>query len=373
MGVSNEKSKRLNSLDALRGLDMFMISGGGAFIYYMHGKTNIGWLNTLALNMEHPGWLEPVTFFDFIFPLFLFISGISLVYSTNSQLKKGISKTEIYKKAFKRMLVLMVLGIIYKNSPINIFDPAHIRYSSVLGRIGMATFFTTVLYLNFTWKKRLLWAGGILLAYYAAMFLIPVPEYGAGNMSMEGNFAGWLDRAIMPGKLIDGIYDENALATSFPAFTLTIFGAWAGDILRKKETTQLYKSKLLLIIGAILLAGGFIWGLHFPIMKKMWTSSFILVTAGASFISMALFYWLIDIKNYSKGWVFFFKVIGVNSLAVYFLNKFINFKYTAAKVFSGFYAFVNVNWHIVIETFIGTVLLWLLLFFMYKKKIFVKV
>ncbi len=370
--TKNEKPKRLNSLDALRGADMFMISGGGAFIYYMHDKTDIGWLNTLAINMEHPGWLEPMTFFDFIFPLFLFISGISLVYSVNSQLGKGVSKSEIYQKAFKRMLVLMVLGFIYKNSPIDIFDPAHLRYSSVLGRIGMATFFTTFLYLNFDWKKRLMWVGGILLAYYAAMFLIPVPGFGAGNMSMEGNFAGWVDRMIMPGKLINGVFDENALATSIPAFMLTVLGAWAGDILRNVKTDDTYKIKFLFIIGVALLAIGLIWGLHFPLVKKMWTSSFILVTAGASFLAMDLFYWLIDVKDYSK-WSFFFKVIGLNSLAVYFLNQFINFRYTAAKLFSGFYSFVDPDWHIVIETFIATVLLWLLLHFMYKKKLFVKV
>lgn len=367
-----EKPKRLNSLDALRGADMFMISGGGAFIYYMHGKTDWNWLNTLALNMEHPGWLEPITFYDFIFPLFLFISGISLAFSVGSQLSKGASNTDLYKKAFKRMIVLMVLGLIYKNSPMNIFDPAHIRYSSVLGRIGMATFFTTILYVNFSWQKRLLWIGGILLTYYAAMFLIPVPGFGAGNMSMEGNFAGWIDRMIMPGRLINGVFDENALATSFQAFTLTIFGAWAGDILKELKTTSTQKTKLLFFIGVSLLALGLLWGLHFPIMKKMWTSSFILVTAGASFLVMDLFYWLIDVKNYTK-WTLFFKVIGLNSLLVYYLNHFIDFRYTAAKLFSGIYSFVNPNWHIVIETFIATVLLWLLLHFLYKKKIFIKI
>ena len=370
--IENIKKKRLNSLDALRGADMFMISGGGTFIYYMHGKTDIGWLNTLALNMEHPGWLEPITFYDFIFPLFLFISGVSLVYSVNSQLKKSAAKTDIYKKAFMRMIVLMILGLIYKNSPINIFDPAHIRYSSVLGRIGMATFFTTFLYLNFDWKKRLLWIGGILLAYYAAMFLIPVPGYGAGNMSMEGNFAGWIDRMVMPGRLINGIFDENAFATSFTAFTLTVFGAWAGDILRNTNTDSLKKVKLFFIIGVSLIGIGLIWGMHFPIMKKMWTSSFILVTAGASFLALDIFYWLIDVKGYDK-WAFFFKVIGLNSLAVYLLNHFVNFRYTANKLFSGFYGFVNKDWHIVIETFLATVLLWLLLYFLYKKKLFLKV
>ena len=369
---ASKLSGRLNSLDALRGFDMLFISGGGAFIHLMYGKTDYSWLNTIARNMEHPGWLEPVTFYDFIFPLFLFISGISLAYSINSHLKKGMTNSDIYKKSFKRMIVLMILGIIYKNTPLNIFDPAHIRYSSVLGRIGMATFFTTILYLNFSWRKRLYWVGGILLAYYAAIFLIPVPGYGAGNLTMEGNLAGWIDRMIMPGRLIDHIYDENALATSLPAFTLTILGAWAGDILRKKEISSSSKTKSLFIIGVSLIVLGLIWGLHFPIFKKMWTSSFILVTAGASFLAMDLFYWLIDVKKYTK-WSFFFKVIGLNSLVTYYANHFIDFKYTAARLFAGFYSIVDPDWQVVIQTFLATIILWLFLYFLYKQKVFVKV
>ncbi len=369
----NFVKKRLKSLDALRGADMLMISGGGAFIHLMYGKTDWNWLNTLAHNMEHPGWLEPITFYDFIFPLFLFISGISLSYSINSQLKKGMDNIHIYKKAFKRMIILMILGIIYKNSPINIFDPAHIRYSSVLGRIGMATFFTTILYLNFSWRKRLYWVGGILLAYYAAMFLIPVPGYGPGNMTMEGNLAGWIDRAIMPGRLINHIYDENALATSLPAFTLTILGAWAGDILRNEQKSPMGKTGLLLEIGIALIVLGLIWGLHFPIMKKMWTSSFILVTGGASFMAMGIFYWLIDVKNYTK-WSFFFKVIGMNSLVIYYVYHFVDFRYTAHKLFSGFYSsFIGQDWVKIIDTFGAMILVWLFLYFLYKNKLFLKV
>jgi len=373
MSNTTIKSKRLNSLDVLRGADMFMISGGGAFIYYMHNLTNYEWLNRLAYNMEHPGWLEPITFFDFIFPLFLFISGISLVYSVNSQLSKSVSNRYIYKKAFKRMLILMLIGLIYKNSPLNIFDPAHIRYSSVLGRIGMATFLTTLLYVNFSWQKRLWWVAGILLSYYAAMFLIPVPGFGAGNMSMEGNFAGWIDRVIMPGRLINGIYDENAIATFLPALTITILGAWAGDILRNNASSSSYKIKLLSIIGISLIAVGLIWGLHFPIMKKMWTSSFILVTSGTSFLAMTLFYWLIDVKNYSK-WTFFFKVIGLNSLVIYLTYNFINFNYTSHKMFSGFYSsFIPNEWLIVFDSFGAMLLVWLFLYLLFRNKLFLKI
>jgi predicted acyltransferase len=322
--------------------------------------------------MEHSAWLEPLTFYDFIFPLFLFISGVSLAFSISSHLAKGESNTVLYKKMFKRMIIFMLIGLVYKNSPLNIFDPAHIRYSSVLGRIGMATFFTAFLYVNFSWQKRLFWIAGILLTYYAAMFLVPVPGFGAGDLSMEGNLAGWIDRTIMPGRLIDGVFDENALATSLTAFTLTVFGAWAGDILRDKKTMPSNKLKLLVIIGVSLVALGLLWGLHFPISKKLWSSSFILVTAGASFLALALFYWLIDVRQYTR-WAFFFRVIGLNSLVIYLAYHFINFNYTAHKLFSGFYSFLEPSWIGVVDAFGAMVLVWLFLYFLYRNKLFLKV
>lgn len=369
---STKQIKRLYSLDALRGADMLMISGGGTFIALMQGKTDLEWLNSIAAQMNHPGWLEPITFYDFIFPLFLFISGVSLAFSIKSSLGKGFSKTKLYKKAFKRMIILMLLGLVYKNSPINIYDPGYLRYSSVLGRIGIATFLTTVLYVNFSVQKRLFWVAGILLSYYAAIFLIPAPGYEAGDLSFEGNIIGWIDRAIMPGRLINGTYDENAIATSLPAFCLTILGAWAGDILRGSKRTPLYKTKILILIGSLLIGIGLVWSLHFPIVKKLWSSSFIAVTAGVSFLVLAIFYWLIDVKGFTK-WAFFFKVIGMNSLVIYFAYHFINFNYTSHKIFSGIYSSVAKDWIEVFDAFGAVILVWAFLYFLFRKKWFVKI
>ena len=369
---TQKKSKRLYSLDALRGFDMLMISGAGMFIYLMHGLTNNEWLNAFALQMEHSEWGAALTIEDFIFPLFLFISGISLSFSVNSQVTKGVPNAKIYKKAFTRMLLLILLGFVYKNSPIDFSDPSQLRYSSVLGRIGIATFLTTILYVNFSWQKRLFWVAGILMSYYAAMFLIPVPGFGAGNFTMEGSLMGWIDRAIMPGLLKDGVYDELAIATSLPAVTLTIIGAWVGDILRNHKTNSTYKIKILTIMGISLIVVGWAWGLHFPIVKKLWSGSFILLTAGASVLSMVLFYWLIDVKNYTK-WAFPLNVVGLNSLLIYFVYRFVDFGYTSWFLFSGFYEHGNEQWFEVYKTFGGLVLVWLFLYFMYRKKLFLKI
>ncbi len=365
------KSKRLLSIDALRGFDMLLISGGGAFLYYLHGKTNLHWVDVLAIQMEHSTW-NGFYFYDFIFPLFLFISGVSLSFSLKRNREKGVEKPQLYKKGFKRMVVLMLLGLIYKNSPIHIFEPSSIRYVSVLGRIGIATFVTTVLYLNFSATKRLFWVIGILLAYYAALFLVPVPGYGAGNLTIEGNLVGWIDRSLMPGILHQKIYDENGILTQLPALCLTVLGAWAGDILNNKKITENRKVVNLIIIGVSSIVIGLVWNLHFPINKRLWSSSFIALTGGMAFLAMALFYWTIDVLNYQK-WAFFFKVIGMNSLVIYFANEFIDFRYTAARLFDGVLVIFDERFHQSIIALLALGLVWLFLYFLYRNKLFLKI
>ena len=145
--------KRLVSIDALRGFDMLLIAGGGAFISLLHGKTGWAWVDAIAEQFEHPAW-NGFTFYDFIFPLFLFIAGVSMTFSIKSARDKGFTDRQILRKVFIRMCILILLGILYKNAPIPIFEPAKIRFGSVLGRIGFATFVSAILLLNFDWKKN---------------------------------------------------------------------------------------------------------------------------------------------------------------------------------------------------------------------------
>jgi len=364
------KAIRLASIDALRGFDMLMISGGGAFIFLLGGKTGIDFIDAVALQFEHPEW-NGFTFFDFIFPLFLFLAGTSMAFSLTGGLAKGIGKQELAIKIFKRMLILIILGILDKNAPIDIFDPAHIRYGSVLGRIGLATFVGALLYMNYSWTTRLYLGVGILVLYYLALILIPVPGYGAGDLSFEGNLVGWFDRNFMPGKLKQGTYDELALLTQFPALCLTIFGSLAGDILLASYTAG-EKLKRHIILGAVGIISGLIWNSIFPINKHLWSSSFIMLTSGMAFILLAVFYWVIDVKGY-KRWSFFFRVIGMNSLVIYLAVRFVDFNASSKLLFEGFYKYAPENWHEVYNALGGFVLVWLFLYFLYRNKIFVKV
>lgn len=368
--VVTAKPERLVSIDALRGFDMLFISGGGTFLVLLENKTGLPWVDWVARQLEHPAW-NGFTFYDFIFPLFLFIAGVSLPFSLNRGLASGLSKTDLYRKVFVRMLILIALGILDKNAPVPLFEPSQIRVASVLGRIGIACFIATLLYLNFSWLKRLWWVAAILLLYYAAMFLIPVPGYGPGNLSMEGNLVGWIDRNFLPGRLLQKIYDELGLLTQLPALCLTVLGTIAGDTLKSAQTDK-RKLAYLLCSGLVCISLGLVWSLHFPINKHLWSSSFILLTAGMAFVFLALFYFLIDVLKFQK-WAFFFKVIGMNSLTIYLAYRFIDFYHTSNLLFGGLYAPLPEPWHKVFEALGALGLVWVLLYFLYRQKLFIKI
>jgi predicted acyltransferase len=364
------KPQRLLSIDALRGLDMLLISGGGTFLVLLENKTGLAWLNWIAAQLKHPAW-NGFTFYDFIFPLFLFIAGVSMAFSLNKGIEMGLSKAELYKKAFWRMLILVILGIIDKNQPVTFFEPSQIRVASVLGRIGLAGFFASLLYLNFSRLHRIFWVAGILILYYAALFLIPVPGYGAGNLSMEGNLVGWIDRNFLPGRLLQKIYDENGLITQLPALCLTVMGSIAGDVLRsdRKEGKKL---QILLLAGIAAIGLGLFWGMHFPINKHLWSSSFILLTTGMAFLILSLFYYVIDVLKF-QSWTFFFQVIGMNSLTIYLAYHFIDFEHTSHLLFAGLYAPVPEQFHDALEALGALILVWSMMYFLYRKKIFIKI
>jgi predicted acyltransferase len=364
-------AKRILAIDTLRGFDMLMITGAGTFVYLLHGKTSIAWIDALALQFEHPAW-NGFTFYDFIFPLFLFIAGVSMPFSLNKGLDQGLSKSQLYKKAFVRMLILIGLGIIDKNAPVPFFDWQQIRFVGVLQRIGFAGFIATVLYLNFNSKQRIFWIAGILLFYYTVMFLIPVPGFGAGDLSIEGNLHGWIDRHFLPGRLLQKIYDENGLLTQLPALCLTVMGTLAGDVFRNETISDQVKLRTLLLTGAGCVLAGLVWGLHFPINKHLWSSSFIMLTGGMAFLSLGIFYWIIDILKYQR-WTFFFIVIGMNSLTIYMAYRLIDFGHTSQLLFEGLYSWTEEKWHPVFESLGALAIVWFFLYTLYRLKIFWKV
>ncbi len=364
-------AQRVLAIDTLRGFDMLMITGLGSFIFLLNGKTGWPWVDALAMQFEHAPW-NGFTFYDFIFPLFIFIAGLSIPFSLNKGLEQGLSKSALYKKAFRRLLILIALGILDKNAPIPFFEPHQIRIVGVLQRIGIASFAATILYLNFSAIQRVFWIAGLLLSYYAAQFLIPVPGHGAGDLSLEGCLTGWFDRSFLPGRLLQGNYDENGLLTQFPALCLAVMGSLAGDLFRDKTIANLVKLRRLATWGTVCLVIGLLWGLHFPINKHLWTSSFIMLTGGMALLLLALLYWVIDILGYRK-WTFIFTVVGMNSLTIYMAYRFIDFGFTSRLLFEGLYKYSPKPWHEVYQALGGLVLVWVMLYVLYRLKVFIKV
>jgi predicted acyltransferase len=359
---SDVRSKRLLSIDALRGFDMVLVSAA-SFLVAMKGLTGMAGVDWLADQMTHPEW-NGFTFYDLLFPLFLFLAGVSLSFSLGKRTAMGSGHGELYRKAFIRFLMLYCLGVLYSNLPVPFLEPSKIRFVNVLGRIGFAALLSTILYLNFSRQARLIWVSAILLGYYAALFLIPVPGYGAGDLSIEGNLVGWIDRSVLPGRLLQGNYDELGLLTQLPALCLTVLGTLAGDVLRS-EATEHRKLGVLTIAGVVAMALGLLWSLHFPINKHLWSSSFIFLTGGMAFLFVALFYAVIDVWNYRK-WAFLFQVIGLNSLMVYLAYRLVDFYHTSRMLFSSLYAPLPAEWRTVFDEIGAVALVWIFPYILYK-------
>jgi len=304
----------------------------------------------------------------------LFIAGISLPYSISSRLNKGQSKREIYKHMFSRLALLILFGMVY-NGLLN-FKLDEIRVASVLARIGLAWFFAALIYLNCNLKWQIRWFWIFLLGYWAAMMLIPVPGYGAGVLTIEGNFAGYIDRLFLPGvKYFDGKLDPEGILSMIPAISTALLGTFTGQLLMtdKWQLSKLKKGLVLLTSGIICWGIGAFWGLFFPIIKNIWTSSYVFYAGGLSLIMFAVFYLVIDVWGFKK-WAFPFVVIGLNSITIYMIQPgIINFYSMRDYFFSGLVNMFSENWQVLVSSAGYVLCVWLFLYFLYRHKIFLKV
>jgi len=394
------KKKRLLSLDALRGFDMFwIISGEGIF----HGLAN-GVMNqhhlirnpndwTIASNghlsfferflvglsnqLHHSVW-NGFTFYDLIFPLFIFISGVSMPFSYEKHLNAGNDKKNsakgIYYALIRRTLILIFLGMVV-NGLLKWEGYENTRFASVLGRIALSTFFAALIYLNFSLRKQLIWLLGILLGYYIIMIAIPVPGFGSGALTPEGNLAAYVDRLWLPGKLHRTVYDPEGLLSTIPAIATALLGVFTGTFLNSKNNrfSLVLKAFYLLMAGVILVSLGLLWNILFPVNKNMWTSSFVLVAGGFSLVLFSFFYYIIDVKTYQK-WSLPFIWIGTNSILIYVCaHGLFNFESTSQFLFGGVIAKIPLAWQQA-GLWLGVLLIQLgILKFLYDRKWFLKI
>jgi len=364
--------KRLYSLDALRGFDMFWIMGGEGIFVGLAALTGWPIFEWWAKQLDHVPW-HGFVFYDMIFPLFLFIAGISFPFSLAKRVAGNDPRSSIYKHVLTRGFVLVILGIVYNNGIK--FDFENLRYGSVLGRIGLAWMFAALIFMNTKLTFRIVWLCAILLGYWILMMLFPAHDLGSADIySREGNLASHIDRLLMPGRLYLGNHDPEGLFSTIPAIGTALLGMLTGEfMLSKYLSDKPYKKVLYLVLAAIaLMIIGRLWNLTFPINKNLWTSSFVCFVGGLSLLLFSIFYLIIDVLEYKK-WAFFFVVIGVNPITIYLTERIVGFRGANKFFFGGLTALLPETWAPLIDGIGVTAIAWVFLYFLYKKKIFLKV
>lgn len=368
---SSAISQRLYSLDALRGFDMFWIMGAEEIFHALSKATGSPFWGVISTQFDHPEW-NGFHFYDLIFPLFLFIAGVATPYSVGRELEKGTNKPLLVWRVVKRAAILVLLGLVVNNG-LNIKPIAEIRFGSVLGRIGLAYMFANIIYI-YTKKQstQIIWFCGFLIGYWLLLRLTSAPGFPAGDLSQPGNFASFIDRTIMPGKLYRGNHDPEGLASTIPAISTGLLGVLTGNFLKHSTLTGTQKSLRLAVAGIVSLIIAQIWNLDFPINKNLWSSSFVMHVGGLSLLLLSVFYYIIDVKGHQK-WAFFFKVIGMNSILIYMSGHFIDWEYTTKETFGWLAQLIGDPYKQVglVVCYVG--IKWAFLYFMYRKKVFLRV
>jgi predicted acyltransferase len=364
------RDDRLMSLDALRGFDMLWIIGGSLIVAAAADVTGWPWLVTLKKQFEHTPW-NGFTAYDLIFPLFLFIAGVAMPFSLEKRRARGDSYLKLCRHVIVRGLILVLFGMIFNGLPK--FDWATMRYPSVLGRIGLAYLFAGLIVLSTGVRGQIAWMAGLLITYWAAMKFIPVPGFGAGDLAPGHNLADYIDGKLLPGVLLhpDTHRDPEGILSTFPAIGTALAGALTGQFLKNGRYSGYMKTLWMIVAALVCLGLAQLWARDFPINKNLWSSSFVLFCAGWSLLLLSAFYLVVDVWRF-RVWTLPLVVIGSNSILIYMAQKLINFDYTAHFFFDGLLKYTSAYqpllWAISVLT-----IKWLMLYLLYRKRIFLRV
>ena len=306
--------ERLQSLDFFRGLTialMILVNNNGdwtaAYWPLKHSDWN-GWTPT-----------------DLVFPFFVFIVGVSMVYSFRSRLARGESRGRIFAHAAWRAAVLFAIGVLIINSFPNRYDLSHIRIEGVLQRIAVCYLISAIFVLWSDARGQIAGIAACLIGYWVLMRYVPVPGYGVPThdiplLDPDRNLAAWLDRKLLMRHLYEGTRDPEGVLSTIPAIASSLLGVLTGEWLRSKASAM-SKAAWMLVFGVIGLAAGEFFNIWFPINKKLWTSSFVLFTAGFALVVLALCYWVLDVRKLRGSWTMPVLVFGMNAIAAYVFSE----------------------------------------------------
>ena len=387
------QTQRVVSVDALRGFNIFWILGADAVIWSLNEvlrdkgpllSTAGSFLNT---QMTHVAW-EGFRFYDFIFPLFIFVTGVSIVLSL-PRLVEREGKAQAYARIFRRALILYGLGLIFYGGISRHWGD--VRLVGVLQRIALCYLCASLLFLNFRARGIAVALVALLAGYWALMTFVPVPGIGAGSFARDANLADWIDANYLPGWKWDLTRDPEGLLSTLPAIGTCLIGVLAGLLLADPRLQGNRKSLLLIAAGIALTSAGYLWGLQFPIVKVLWTSSFVLVAGGYSLILLGLWHQIIDVWGYQR-WAVMFIWLGANAITLYFINNVTadqfairfagstvsTFELVATRFVGGDFAAlldraITPNTGTFVVRLLGLIFAILLARFLYRRKIFLRV
>src|SRR4051794_23390658 len=367
LDVPTQVDTRLLSLDALRGFDMFWIIGGKEIAQEAAKITNWPILLWLSDQLEHTEW-HGFTLYDLIFPLFLFMAGVAMPFSFAKRIEQGATKSELYRHVLVRALLLVFLGMVYND--LLKFDWATMRYTSVLGHIGIAYLFAALIVLNWNALGQFFWAIALLITYWALMKFVPVPRYGAGDLSPAHTLNDYLDRILMPGQLKYGDRDPLGILATIPAIGTALAGAITGHFLRADAYTRYFKAVGMGVAGLICVLLAYLWNFDFPINKNLWSSSFVLLCAGYSLVLLTTFYLVIDVWRF-RNWAMIFVVVGSNSILIYLARRCVDFSFTTHYFFDGLLGRTGAYQPLLFAMAVVFVE-WLILLVLYRHRVFLK-
>jgi len=365
---------RVLSIDALRGMDMFWIMGADTLIQKLlaiipdttFAGSSTAWTSELIQQFEHAPW-EGFRFYDLIFPLFLMLVGCSIPFSLS---KLGDSSVKIHLRILRRMAMLILMGLVYNG--IQNLNWQELRWMGVLQRIGICYGIGALLAVHLSPRALIATWFAILIGYWGILSWVSVPGGVAGDLTPAGNLSGYLDRSLLPGKILEKYYgygDNEGILSTLPAIATVLIGIFAGRWLQGSHS-KLEKTCGLMAAGASLVLLGILWGNHFPIIKNLWTSSFVLVAGGWSLMLLSVFYGIIDGLGF-KSWAWIWIVIGSNAITIYMLQRIVPFGKISEFFFSGIADLLGDHRSILILA--GAILCKIiLLIVMYQKKMFLR-
>jgi predicted acyltransferase len=327
------------------------------------------WLARQMLHVKWHGFAQH----DTIFPLFLFIAGLAFPFSLSRMVGKGWSAPRICRKIAWRAIALVLLGMVYNG----LFNKGFgdVRWASVLGRIGLGWAFAAFLHMALSWRSRIAVAAALLVGYWAVMRYVGVPgaPAGADPWSPEWNLAAYVDRAILPNPLGKSGADPEGILSTFPAVVTAMLGMFTGEFVRWRwRLGGGAKAFAMLGAAAVLLVAGLVFSNWMPINKKLWTSTFVLVAGAYSLALFAVFYWIVDVKMWRR-WTFFFRVVGMNAITVYMLQRIVDFDGVSKFFVGGAAGLLPSAWSGVLVATGHLAACWLVLWFLYRKNAFFKV